>query len=246
VLFRQHKEIANAFQLTDSSNMNRHRLLTISILAILLVSCNTQAQQPSYFSGFYGGLEGGAISYNTQITFDGVDDPAGRGGGGYGLVFGYNHEHKKLVIGAELLFNLASTPDPYTFDPAVTGFSDLDLRRGASFGLDLRAGYLVIKRILLYGSLGFSRNKQSVRIDGTPLNQFSGGADDVQFGSVQFALGLEVAIYRKVSIRSYFRTLDGYDLNVTDFGTIITDVSLSHFDVEPVQQQFFTGLIFRL
>ena len=110
--------------------MNGKHSLVLGALISLSTTSNAQAQSSDYFSGFYGGFEGGAISYDTQITFDGVDDPAGRGGAGYGAFFGYNHTYEKLSVGAELLFNLASDPDPYTFDPAVVGFAELDLRRG--------------------------------------------------------------------------------------------------------------------
>ncbi len=225
--------------------MNWKHSLVLGTLISLSTISNVRAQSSDYFSGFYGGFEGGAISYNTQITFDGVDDPAGRGGAGYGAFFGYNHTYEKLSVGAELLFNLASDPDPYTFDPAVAGFAELDLRRGASFGLDVRAGYLMTERFLLYGSVGYSANKQSVRIDGVPLDQLAGGAAAEEFGASQFGTGLEVAIHPKLGIRVSFRSLTGHDLNVTDFGTIPTDASLTRFDVEPSQQQFFAGLIFR-
>lgn len=225
--------------------MNWQHLLVFGALASLSTASNAQAQSSDYFSGFYGGFEGGAISYNTQITFDGVDDPAGRGGAGYGAFFGYNHTYQKLLVGAEVLFNLASDPDPYTFDPAVVGFAELDVRRGTSVGLDVRAGYLVTEKILLYGTVGYSANKQSVRVDGVPLDQFAGGAAAEEFGAFEFGAGLEVAIHPQLGIRVSFRSLAGHDLNATDFGTIPTDASLTRFDVEPSQQQFFAGLMFR-
>ena len=226
--------------------MNWKHILVLTALISLSTASNARAQSLHYFSGFYGGFEGGAISYNTQITFDGVDDPAGRGGAGYGAFFGYNHAAEKLLVGAELLFNLASDPAPYTFDPAVVGFAELDLRRGTSFGLDVRAGYLLTEKLLLRGSVGYSANKQSVHIDGVPLDQFAGGAAAEEFGAFQFGAGLEVAIHPKLGIRVSFRSLAGHDLNAADFGTIPTDASLTRFEVEPSQQQFFVGLMFRL
>lgn len=225
--------------------MNWQPLIVFSALACLCMSGNLQAQSGDYFSEFYGGLEVGAISYNTQITFDGVDDPAGRGGFGYGLFLGYNHSLKKWLIGVEFSFNLASKPGPYTFDPAVTGFAELDLQRGASAGLDLRVGYLVIKRLLIFGSAGYSANKQSVEIDGLPLEQFAGGAAPKIFGALQYGIGFEIAVNPKLSIRSSFRALAGHDLSAADFGTIPADASLTFFDVEPGQHHFFSGLVFR-
>ncbi len=225
--------------------MNWQHVLVLGILVSLIAAGRVQAQSPEYFSGFYVGLEGGTISYNTQITFDGVDDPAGRSGAGYGALLGYNHTYAKVLVGAELVFNLASDPDPYTFDPAVVGFSEMDVRRAASIGLDLRAGYLVIQRILLYAAIGYSANTQSVRMDGVPLEQFAGGAAEEAFGAFQYGGGLEVALHRKLGFRFSFRTLRGHDLSATDFGTIPTTASLTRFDVEPSQQQFFVGLLFR-
>ena len=57
------------------------------------------------FSGYYAGVDIGTISYNTQITFDGVDDPAGRGGFGYGVFVGRNWTFKKLLVGGEVYLN---------------------------------------------------------------------------------------------------------------------------------------------
>ena len=98
---------------------------------------------------------------------------------------------------------------------------------------------------MLYGSIGYSTNKQSVRIDGVPLEQFAGGAGDKTFGTFQFGAGLEMAIHPVLGIRFSFRSLSGYDLNATDFGTIPTDASLTRFDVEPGHLQFLGGLMFR-
>lgn len=223
--------------------MKGSSLLVCSIIASLCTASLAQAQAPDYFSGFYGGFEGGPISYNTQITFDGVDDPAGRGHVMYGAFLGYNHAPQTLLAGAELSVHLAPPPDPYTFDPAVVGFSELDLRRGASVGLDLRAGYVLLKRLLLYGNVGYSVNRQSVRIDGVPLEEFAGGAAPQTFGAFQFGAGLEGMFHPHVGIRTSVRTLAGHDLSATDFGTIPTDASLARFDVEPSQVQFLVGLI---
>lgn len=220
-------------------------LIVFSVLSSLSIA-STALGQSSVFSGFYGGFEGGAISYNTQINFDGVDDPAGRGGMGYGAFFGYSHTYKKILVGAELVFNLASDPDPYTFDPALAGFSELEVRRGTSIGLDVRGGLVVIEKILVYGSVGYSANKQSVYIDGVPLDQFEGGAAPEKYGALQVGAGLEVAILSVLGLRVSFRTLTGHDLNATDFGTIPIDASLTHLDVKPSHQQFFAGLIIRL
>ena len=224
--------------------MKWRHLLVMGSLICLSTTGHAKAQPSDYFSGFYGGFDGGVISYNTQITFDGVNDPAGRGGAGYGAFFGYNHAYGKLLLGAELLLNSASVPDPYTFDSAVVGFAELDLRRGISFGLDVHIGYLITEKILLYGSVGYSGNKQSVRIDGVLLDQFAGGAATEKFGTFQVGAGLEAAIHPKLGIRVSFRSLAGHDLNVADFGTILTEASITRFDVEPSQQQFFAGLIF--
>ena len=217
-------------------------LVTLVSLGLLR---DTQAQSSNGLSGFYVGFEGGVISYNTQITVDGVDDPAGRGGAGYGVFLGYSHSYEKAIVGSELLINLASIPDPYTFDSAAVGFSELDLRRGASIGLDARVGYLFTEKMQLYGSIGYSANRQSVRIDGVPLDQFEGGADPDAFGAFQFGAGVEGAIRPQLGFRVSFRSLVGRNLKATDFGAIPIEASLTRFDVEPSQQQFFLGLIFR-
>jgi len=227
-----------------AQDMNGLYFFIVAALALLSTVTHAQDHPTNYFSRFYGGFEVGTISYNTQITFDGVDDPAGRGGLGYSALFGYNRTDKKWLIGTELSFHFASVPNPYTFDPAVTGFTELDLRRDISVGLDIRAGYLVFKKILIYGNVGYCVNKQSVRIDDVLLDRFEGGAEAETFGALQFGGGLEFAIQTKLSMRASFKSLGGHDLSATDFGTIPTDASLTRFDVEPSQQQFLLGLIF--
>lgn len=224
--------------------MQKRLLLIIAALSILSSICDAQASPSDYRSGFYIGLEGGIISYNTQITFDGVDDPAGRSGAGYGAMLGYSHVKNQWLIGAEMVVNFASVPNPYTFDPAVTGFSELDLRRGASIGLDARVGYVIAGKVLLYGSVGYSANKQSVRIDGVSLNLFPGGAADAEFAAFQSGIGTEIAVRRNLAFRFTFRSLAGHDLSASDFGSIPRDASLTRLDVEPKQQQFFWGLVY--
>ena len=214
------------------------------MLLIVSTSGHLYAQQSAFFGGLYAGVEGGAISYNTQITFDGVDDPAGRGGGGFGLFGGYNYVLDGFVIGAELHLNTATIPDPYTFDPARVGFADLDLRRGASYGVNLRAGYAVLPRLMLYGVTGLSGNRQSVRLDGMLLEQFEGGISTENYAAWQWGAGLEIALSAKVRLRFLFRTLSGPDMSIEDFGAAFDNVSLTFFDVEPEQQQIFTGLIY--
>ena len=226
-----------------NTHVQQRNLIGISLFFCLAWAGDATAQSSAYFSGFYGGLEGGAVSYNTQITFDGVDDPAGRGGFGYGLFFGYSHMLGDARLGAELLLNAASVPDPYTFDAANTGFAALDLRRGASYGLDVRIGYVFVNRLLVFGSAGISANRQSVRLDDVPLDEFEGGADAASFGAAQLGAGLEIAVHQRVGVRFLFRTLVGRDLDIADFGSAFDNVSLTRFDVEPKQQQFFTGVV---
>ncbi len=212
-------------------------------LVLLLFSGAGQAQD--YYSGFFGGAEFGAISYNTQITFDGVDDPAGRGGVGYGAFFGYNRVSDNFVTTGEFLINWASTPSPYTFDPAVTTFAELDLHRGASIGADIRLGYIIIHRAQMFAGIGYSINTQSVLLDGTPLDEFPEGASDKRFGSFQWSGGLAFAFSSALRFRFTFRSLSGYDLLTGDFGSVPVTAGLARFDVEPVQQQFLFALVYR-
>ena len=216
-----------------------------ALIGALLFSLDIAAQSDfsDAFSGYYAGVEIGTISYNTQITFDGVDDPAGRGGLGYGAFLGYNHRFKKLLVGGEVYYNGVLEPDPYTFDPGVIGFSELDLKRGANWGVDVRGGYLLLSRLLIYGSVGYSHSKQSVLIDGTPLNEFSGGSGAERFGRVRLGLGLEYAFTSSIAVRCAFEQMEGHDLDRSDFGVIASDAALQRLDVEPSLQQFFVGMV---
>ena len=224
--------------------MNKKFLLIfISLLTISTIS-RAQTKFSIYFSGFYAGFEAGIVNYNTQITFDGVNDPAGRGGELYGALLGYNQTYNRLFIALEMFYNFASDIDPYTFDPDVVGFSELNLQQGNRFGLDASVGYLLTKIIVLYGTIGCSTNKQSVFIDGKPLDQYSGGATAENYFSFQFGAGLEVAIHSWLVIRVSFKNIDGNDMKTTDFGTIPANAGLTHFELESSQHQFLIGLIF--
>ncbi len=212
-------------------------------LCLALIN-NARAQTENSFSGLYGGFEGGSISYNTQITFDGVDDPAGRGGAGYGAFLGYNFVSGNFLLGAEILLNLATVPGPYTFDATVVGFSELDVRRGSSAGLDLRIGYLIAGRFLLNAKAGYSANSQSVRVKG-PLEIVPMEVSRDSFHRFQLGAGFEATVHPNIAIRFSFRRLAGLDLKKADFGEIPTFTSLNRFDVEPSQQQFFSGVVLR-
>lgn len=197
------------------------------------------------FSGVYGGVEVGPVSYNTQITFDGVDDPAGRGGLLYGAFLGYNRVGYPWLFGVEGRVTRASVPDPYTFDPAVTGFAELDIDRSSGVGLDARVGRLIAGRILIHGSVGTSVVTQTVHLDGVPLSGFVGGSEAKTFAAVQLGTGIEVALSPRLGFRFDFRSLEGHDLSADDFGTVVPDASLTFFDVEPGQHQFMFGLRYR-
>lgn len=203
------------------------------------------AQTPDAFAGVYAGGEFGAISYNTQITFDGVNDPAGRGGVGYNAFVGYGRAFDAWVLGAEAFVSGASVPDPYTFDPDVTGFSELDLRRGTGVGVDVRGGRLVGGHVLIHGILGYSVATQSVYLDGVPLSDFEGGSEPETFGTVQYGGGVEFAPLSRLGIRFAFRSLGGHDLSAEDFGSVTPDAGLTFFDVEPGQHQFMFGVRYR-
>lgn len=221
-------------------------LLVFGALGAFCTPALGQAPAPHPFSGVYLGGAGGGVSYNTRITFDGVDDPAGRGGFGYSAFLGYNHVFDDWLLGVETILSGASVPGPYTFDPAATGFAELDLRRDPGVGLDVRAGRVVAGRVLVHGIVGYSVATQSVRLDGVPLSDFAGGSEAETFGTVQLGAGVDVPIWSRLGFRFVFRSLGGHDLSAEDFGTVVPDASLTFFDVEPGQHHFLFGFRYLL
>ncbi len=217
----------------------------LSVLFCLMLISNGQAQISDSFSGLYGGLEGGSISYNTQITFDGVDDPAGRSAAGYGGFLGYNFLSDNMLLGAEFILNFASVPGPYTFDQTTNGFSELEVRRGTSAGLDLRIGYLIAGRFLFNVKAGYSANSQSVRIKEDPLEIDPMEISRESFGRFQLGAGFEASVHPNIAIRFSFRTLAGFDLEKADVADVPPLNAFNRFDVEPSQQQFFSGVVLR-
>lgn len=217
----------------------------LSFFVCLVIINNAQAQTSDFFSGLYGGLEGGSISYNTQITFDGVDDPAGRSAAGYGGFLGYNFLSDNILLSAEFILNFASVPGAYTFDETANGFSELEVRRGTSVGLDLRIGYLIAGRFLLNAKAGYSANSQSVRIKEDPLEIDPMEISRESFARFQLGAGFEASVHPNIAIRFSFRTLAGFDLEKSDVADVATLNTFNRFDVEPSQQQFFSGVVLR-
>ncbi len=207
-------------------------------------SSGASAQEP--FGGAYAGLGFGPVSYNTRIAFDGVFDPAGRGGLVYGVSGGYDHAFGLWIVGAEATITAASVPDPYTFDPAVTGFAELHLRRGTSAGLNVRGGYVLGGRVLVHAGVGISVATQSVRLDGRPLSDFEGGSEAERFVTLQRSLGVEGGVGSRVRLGFSFRSSAGHDLSADDFGRVVDDASLTFFDLEPSQDEFIFGVRFGL
>ena len=225
--------------------MSAAHTVFVAALISLAIARPALAQSSDRFSGVFVGVEGGAVSHNTHITFDGVDDPAGRGSAGFGAFVGYNHTSRRWLIGGEFLVTGASDPDPYTFDPTVVGFSEFEVRRGVVVSLAFRTGYLVSRQILVYGSVGYAAFTQSVYVDGRPLEEFAGGVTDHRVRGIQFGAGLEASVHPRVGLRVAVRWLAGQELHASDLGTIPEDALLTRFDVTPSQQQIFAGLTIR-
>ena len=173
-------------------------------------------------------------------------NPAGRGAFVAGASLGYNRVTGRWLLGVEGNLARASVPDPYTFDPSVTGFAELDLRQDVGVGLDGRLGLRWSNATLVYASVGYGVGTQSVRLDGVPLSDFEGGSEPATFGAVRFGAGIEVAIAERIGLHLSVRTSAGHDLAARDFGTLVPSSGLSFFDVEPSQDQFLIGARYRL
>jgi len=225
--------------------MIRSILLATTAALAAVSAVHAQPTAPHPLAGFYAGIEVGPVSYDTQITFDGVDDPAGRGGTGFAAVLGYNHVRGDWLTGLEASVTGGSVPDPYTFDENVTGFAELDLRRETGVGMSGRVGRLIARRLLLFGSVGYSVASQSVRLDGVPLVEFAGASDAATFGTVVWGGGLEWRTRSGVAFRFVTRRLGGHDLSAADFGAVVSDAGLTRFDVEPRQMHFVFGVTYR-
>ena len=163
----------------------------------------------------------------------------------YGVALGYLRPLGRWVLGLETTLGSATVPDPYTFDPSVTGFAELDLRRERGVSLAGRAGRVVAERLLVHGSIGYARATQSVRLDGVRLSEY-GGSGDVTFGTLLLGAGSEVGGATRRGLRFDFRSLGGHDLSADDFGSVVPDAGLTFLDVEPGQHRLTFGVRYRL
>ncbi len=213
------------------------------LLAGFSASAQAQTTDESAFHGPYVGAEIGSINSDALITFDSVRDPAGRGRFGFGVLAGYNYTVDNFLIGAEFFFSVAADADPFTFDPAVVGFSDLELDRRPAFGLDARAGYIVTRRILVFGTLGYGASKHKYLVDGTPLDEITGKSPSGSFGTFRYGGGIEGAITRNLHLRLTYRKFSGDDLSTIDFEPLVSNAGLNNFDLKPDERQIMLGIL---
>lgn len=190
------------------------------------------------FSGWYGGaqLEHGGLVTATRGPrggggFDSGD--MGAAGGGYGVFAGWGREYNDAYFGVEIdggdsqadWYHRKDKPD------SVTTFVD----KGTSYGLNLRAGYL-LDGGLLYGKLGVVRTDFHTYY---AENQFVGGAFDRKHTETgtRVGIGLEIPASRTLFVRTdYTHTrYDGYDVpyesDVAATTTEIFDIDDSVFSV---------------
>ena len=221
--------------------------LVLISLVVTGASATAQAQTTgeNAFHGPYVGAELGSIASDALIRFDGVRDPAGRGRFGFGVLGGYNYTLGSFLGGAEVSLNAATDADPFTFDPAVVGFSNLELDRGLALGLDARAGYIVAQRILLFGTLGYGVSEHEYLIDGTPLDEITGRSSSGSFGAFRYGGGIEAAIASHLHLRLIYRRFSGEGLSTEDFEPLASDAGLDHFDLELDEKQILLGILWR-
>ena len=231
--------------MTKSGMSIRYLLAFGCLVTTFPASALAQRADNNAFQGFYLGAEVGAISSDALIIFDGVTDPAGRGRFGSGVFASYGQTVDRLLIGAEIFANLASNADPFTFDSAVTGFSELTLDWGRTFGINARAGYLIRSRILAFGIIGYGTSKYDYLIDGTLLDQITGGEQSGTFGAFRYGGGVEGAITNSFHLRLTYRTLSGNDLLTADFEPLPSNAGLTRFTLEPSESQFLFGVLWK-
>ena len=152
----------------------------------------------------------------------------------------------RLLIGAEIFANLASRADPFAFDSAVTGFSELTLDRGRTFGINGRAGYLIRSRILAFGIIGCGTSKYDYLIDGTLLDQITGGEQSGTFGAFRYGGGVEGAITNSFHLRLTYRRFSGNDLLTDDSEPLPSNAGLTRFTLEPSESQFLFGVLWKI
>lgn len=227
--------------------MSIARSLTVAFLVTILAGrfawAQAQTADEFVFRGPYVGAEFGSINSDALITFDGVRDPAGRGRFGFGGFVGYNYTADNFLIGAEVSSTVATDADPFTFDPGVVGFSELELDRGPAFGVDVHAGYIVARRILVFGTLGYGRSELKYFVDGIPLDEITGKSPSGSIGSVRYGGGVDGAITRHLHLRLIYRRLSGGDLSTSDFEPLVSDAGLDHFDFSPNESQILLGAL---
>lgn len=206
-------------------------------------SARAQTTHERAFHGPYVGAHIGSILSDALITFDGVRDPAGRGRVGFGAFAGYGYAVRSFLIGAEGFLSVAADADPFTFDPAVVGFSALQLDRGPALGLTARAGYVVAHRLLVFGTLGYGASDHAYLVDGTPLDEITGTTRSGSFGAVGYGGGIEGALADGLHLRLTYWRMPGDDLSTVDFEPLIGNAGLTFFDLEPVESQFLLGVL---
>lgn len=175
-----------------------HRQLILASLAIAAGIGPSRAQdvagntEPSFFEGFYAGLNGGfgdgdlSVYLSPVLTFDAE-------GGFAGVQAGYNFAADNLVFGVEA--DMQKSDITYTISGsgggmAVDSFGTVRARVGADFG-----------GVMPYVTGGIAVGHYSVDSAGTPIG------DDWTLGWTA-GVGIEAALLENVSLKAEYLYVD--------------------------------------
>ena len=249
----------------------------IAILASSLVFASGDTFQPvakpDYFSGFYAGLGVGAnyVTGNvkndivdTEVLYDNNMNQIGGSMVGYsfnenlnafgfvGDIFGgYGKTFNRFYIGGELfgrgIVNKASESKSQTVIPGLSGKTEIDRNQYYSFGSDIRAGFLVTPRIMIYALAGVDVSQFNYQVKHEGTSAFYGMAPNPSLASDPLAasneqdfnkiqpgfmpgIGIEAMLTNKLSLRAqYTYTIYGSTSEKYNFinnASYVTDISV--------------------
>jgi outer membrane immunogenic protein len=192
-----------------------------------------QIYDPSPFTGFYIGLQGGYSITNVDVEVTDAGGTAsddldidGFTGGLYG---GYSAVTGRLFGGIEAEGSLSAAE----YDTGVDGFR-YEAEQRWTLGVSALAGVLARDDVLVYGRLGYVATNFEETLSG---GGFRLSADETLDG-LRVGGGVDVALNERTSVRAEYTYTDYEDQSSSDSGVVV--------EVSPGEHLFRVGVAYRL
>ncbi|WP_029012376.1 outer membrane protein [Niveispirillum irakense] len=204
--------------------MSRFAYALLAGVALVGAAAAPSLAQSTAFNGPYVGLYTGYNFSDAETKTTGLSQDLNQDGWSYGGYLGYGQTFDRIYVGAEGEIGGNDLKGSKTLAGRVTS-----LDANETYGLSVRAGYLVTDNALVYGRVGWQRT--NYEINSGSLSRHT-DLDGVRFGG-----GVEVAMTENVVAR--------LEYNYTDYDKLNYNVGTANYSVQPDGGQLRLGVGYR-